>query len=133
MYRKWYHQGESLLHEIESTQTDSVTLALWYIGPCGFIFKNSITLYIDPVLNDLTDISGNTRRHYPAPYLPGSVKADYILCTHGHADHLAIETLTGIAASNPFPVPAVQYSQMPAFQKVVLFPQRLMRKFPFPV
>lgn len=29
------------------------------------------------------------------------MKADYILCTHGHADHLAIETLTGIAASNP--------------------------------
>ena len=101
MYRKWYRQGDSLLHEIASTQADPDTLALWYIGQCGFIFKNSATLYIDPILNDLTDTSGNTRRHYPIPYLPGSVQTDYILCTHGHADHLAVETLTAIAASNP--------------------------------
>lgn len=101
MQRKWYRQGSSLLNEIEKSNFDNNTLALWYIGQCGFVFKNSVTVYIDPVLNDLTDESGCTRRFYPAPFSPDRVKADYILCTHGHADHLALETLTAIASSNP--------------------------------
>lgn len=100
MKRKWYQQGSALLQEIETTSLNQNTLAVWYLGQCGFVFKNQVTVYIDPVLNDLTDDLGNTRRLYPMPFHPGRVQADYVLCTHGHLDHLAIETLSAIAGSD---------------------------------
>lgn len=101
MKRKWYRQGSALLREIETTVVaDRNTLAVWYLGQCGFVFKNQVTVYIDPVLNDMTDDAGNTRRLYPAPFPADLVRADYVLCTHGHIDHLAPETLSAIARSD---------------------------------
>lgn len=77
-------------------------MALWNLGQCGFVWKNQVTVYIDPVFNDLTGADGVTRRNYPAPFSPEMAEGDYVLCTHGHADHMAVETLTGIAASSPW-------------------------------
>lgn len=97
MQRKWYRKGEALLDEINGTGAAPDILAVWYLGQCGFVFKGTATVYIDPVLNDLTDETGVSRRHYPAPFTPEQARADYVLCTHGHIDHLATDTLTGIA------------------------------------
>ena len=101
MKRKWYREGDSLLQEIETTSPGRNALAFWYLGQCGFAFKKQITIYIDPVLSDLTDDGGSGLRLYPAPFDPSAVRADYVLCTHGHADHLVIETLLAIAESDP--------------------------------
>lgn len=101
MKRKWYRQGSPLLLEIETADFDRNTLGIWYLGQCGFVYKNEVTVYIDPVLNDLTDESGCSRRLYPSPFHPSQVRADYVLCTHGHIDHLAVETLSAIAGSDP--------------------------------
>lgn len=95
--RKWNKQGEDLLKEIKNTSTAADEVAVWHLGQCGFVYKNQETVvYIDPLLNDLAEDS-ETRRWYRWPFEPEQVEADYIICTHGHADHLAIDTLTGIA------------------------------------
>jgi L-ascorbate metabolism protein UlaG (beta-lactamase superfamily) len=101
MKRTWYRQGEALQKEIETTSVAAGQIALWYLGQCGFAFKQEKILYIDPVFNDLTDEEGISRRCYPSPFAPETVRADYVLCTHGHLDHLAVETLTGIAQGDP--------------------------------
>ena len=79
------------------TRLPASQLAVWSIGQCGFIFKYEDTVVcIDPVLSDLTGPSGS-RRCYPAPFAPETLRADLVLCTHGHADHMAKDTLRGLA------------------------------------
>lgn len=102
MKRDWYQRGRALLEDIRSTRPGPDEVALWYVGQCGFVFKSiQATVYIDPVLNDLVDKDGNTRRMYPAPFAPMEVEADYLICTHGHRDHLALETVSGAARGCP--------------------------------
>ena len=92
----WYKKGTALLDEIAATSLPPEQLAVWYIGQCGFIFKQGQTVtLIDPVLSDLTGPNGS-RRHYPAPFAPEDLRADWVLCTHGHADHMAKDTLLGL-------------------------------------
>ena len=93
----WHRSGQALLNEISSTRLPASQLAVWSIGQCGFIFKYEDTVVcIDPVLSDLTGPSGS-RRCYPAPFAPEALRADLVLCTHGHADHMAKDTLRGLA------------------------------------
>ena len=93
----WYHSGDALRNEISSTHLPASQLAVWYVGQCGFVFKFGETVVcIDPVLSDLTGPNGS-RRHYPAPFAPEALRADFVLCTHGHADHMAKDTLRGLA------------------------------------
>lgn len=100
MKRTWYKQGTALLKEIEQTTVPENDLTVWYLGQCSFVFKHTATVYIDPMLNDLAE-DGASLRLYPAPFAPSEVRADYVLCTHNHADHLALETLQGIASHDP--------------------------------
>ena len=96
--RVWYRRGSALAEEIQDTEAGEGMLALWNLGQCGFVWKQRVTVYIDPVLNDMKDETGASKRLYPPPFLPDAVRGDYVLCTHGHGDHMAVETLTGIAA-----------------------------------
>ena len=101
MFKKRYKKGQALLDEIQNTPMDTEELYCWYIGQCGYILRKEVTVYIDPVLNDLTDETGNSRRYYPVPFAPEQVRANYVLCTHAHADHMALPTVCGIAKANP--------------------------------
>ena len=42
-------------------------------------------------------LPSGSRRCYPAPFAPEALRADLVLCTHGHADHMAKDTLRGLA------------------------------------
>lgn len=98
----WYKTGNTLLKEIKEKEFAENLLPFWYIGQMGIVIKwNQKIIYIDPVLTDLTDEKGNTRRHYPAPYQAEYATADYIFCTHNHRDHMNQETLLGIVSANP--------------------------------
>lgn len=105
----WYKSGSELLREIEETVPAPGSIALWYIGQCGYIVKSpEFLVFIDPVLNDICE-DGSTRRHYPAPFAPDALKPDFVICTHGHADHMAQDTVTAIARAFPetmFIIPA---------------------------
>lgn len=106
----WHQKGDALLSQIRSTQTQEQEAALWFLGQCGFALRwNRKTILIDPVLNDLTNPDGSSRRHYPAPFPADGLRPDYVLCTHGHADHMAGPTLHAIASRYPetkFLIPA---------------------------
>ena len=68
----WHRSGTALLDEIAATHLPASQLA----GPNG------------------------SRRRYPAPFAPGQLRADFVLCTHGHADHMAKDTLRGLAQND---------------------------------
>lgn len=76
-------------------------IGIQYLGQCGFLFSSEqISIAIDPVLTDLRDEKGETLRLYPAFFTPEELKADFILCTHDHIDHMAEETLRRVAGTN---------------------------------
>ena len=113
----WYKKGDALLEEIRSACLPPEQLAVWYIGQCGFVLKRGQTVFcIDPVLSDLAGPNGS-RRHYPAPFAPEQLRADFVLCTHGHADHMAKDTLLGFQAGCDarFLLPAGCRAQAEAF------------------
>lgn len=98
----WYQKGDRLLQDIRTADPGPGELALWYIGQCGIVIKwAGQILMIDPVLNDITTADGVTRRHYPAPFAPDALAPDWVICTHGHSDHLAPATVGPLAAAFP--------------------------------
>ena len=108
---RWYRHGKALLNEIAGSRPQPDETYIWFAGQHGFIISlGGMVLYIDVILNDLTDKDGITRRVYPPPFEPGeSQKVDYVLCTHNHGDHLNLMTLKPLAKANPqarFVVPA---------------------------
>lgn len=97
--KAWCKKGRELLEEIKDTKVSEGELAIWYLGQCGFVLKQQKIIYIDPVLNDIQE-NGNSRRFYEPPFEPEMVEADYVFCTHEHADHMAKETILGIYKNN---------------------------------
>lgn len=98
----WHKQGQELLSEIQSFSLEQNCVGMWYIGQMGMIFRwNGITICVDPVLGAMPDDRGVDRRNYPVPFLPEDLQVDYVLCTHGHADHIHGETLRKLAQTNP--------------------------------
>ena len=99
----------TLVREMEETKVGGGSLALWWLGQSGFAVKGAgLTIYLDPYLSTrlerLTADSPRTRhvRLCPIPLAPGTItNADYVVCSHGHGDHLDPETLGPLAASSP--------------------------------
>lgn len=111
MNDQWIKKGRMLLEEIRDTSAGENTLHIWYVGQMGIVLRYRHTVIaIDPVFNDLTDPDGKSRRNYPPPFDALSFDfADYILCTHAHADHMNMQTLLPIHQADPatrFLVPA---------------------------
>lgn len=97
----WYRKGESLLNEIQATTLSTDEVAIWFLGQCGFVIKFQDTVFmIDPVLNDIKDEGGNTKRLYAPPFEPEKIQCKYIFCTHKHADHMAKETILSTLVKN---------------------------------
>ena len=98
---QWYRRDGALLRELKELHP-AEGAAVWYLGQCGFAVRCGETLaLIDPVLNDLCDAEGRSSRLYPPPFAPEELRADLVLCTHGHADHMAVPTLLGLRRANP--------------------------------
>lgn len=59
------------------------------IGQSGYIIKTENTeILIDPYLSDIVNKYEDMPRMLPCPIKPEEVKADAIICTHNHLDHL---------------------------------------------
>ena len=99
MVRAWKQQGEALLQDIAAAVPDREQLACWCLGQVGYVFKKGVTVAVDPVLNDITGEDGQTRRLYQPPFSADALHVDYVLCTHGHDDHMALPTLTAMATA----------------------------------
>ncbi len=98
----WNCKGNELIQEIQNTVPAPGSAAFWFLGQVGFAVKyQDKIILIDPVLNDITLPDGASLRMYEPPFSPNALKADFVLCTHGHLDHMAEETLTGLLQANP--------------------------------
>ena len=66
-----------------------------WIGQAGLLIETDTqTICIDPYLSDSLHLHFNRfTRQQPAPTQPSELKADLVLCTHDHVDHLDEETL----------------------------------------
>lgn len=65
-----------------------------WIGQSGYILSDKqTTICIDPYLSDCVNRIANRPRLRPVPIEPRNLKADAILCTHNHPDHIDIDSI----------------------------------------
>lgn len=93
------------------------TIAFWWLGQAGFAIRAGGTLLlIDPYLSDsLAEKYRNSElkhlRMMPIPVAPTAISTcDWVLCTHGHTDHMDAQTIQGlqVQSSPHFLVPRAE-------------------------
>jgi L-ascorbate 6-phosphate lactonase len=99
--------GRELLDEIAATVPPAGTLAVWWLGQSGFVFKSrrgmlAVDLYLSEHLT--RKYEGTTRPHVRMTRSPieGHELAglDVVLVSHKHSDHCDPETLPGVMAGS---------------------------------
>lgn len=93
----------SLAREIASAEVPQGSLRLWWLGQAGFAFKTSAgtTVFADPYLSDAVERLAGFKRLSLAPIAPEEVRADVVVLTHEHEDHLDPDTVPVVARNNP--------------------------------
>jgi L-ascorbate 6-phosphate lactonase len=79
------------------------SLALWWLGQAGFAFKTPAgrIVYLDPYLSDAVERLHGFKRLSLPPVTAEEVRADLVVLTHEHTDHLDPDALPVIARNNP--------------------------------
>jgi L-ascorbate 6-phosphate lactonase len=89
--------------EISSARVPAHSVRLWWLGGAGFVFKahgGQIT-YVDPYLSDAVTRLHGFKRMSLSPIAAEEVKADLVISSHEHTDHLDPDALPVIARNNP--------------------------------
>jgi L-ascorbate 6-phosphate lactonase len=95
--------AHSLASRIAAQQVAAGHMAAWWLGGSGFVLKTAggTQIAIDPYLSDcVRQIFGNGRA-FPAPISPEEMRADFVIATHWHEDHLDPEAIPVIAKHSP--------------------------------
>jgi L-ascorbate 6-phosphate lactonase len=81
----------------------SGSIAIWWIAQAGFVFKTPAgkVIYFDPYLSNVVERLCGFKRLSLPPVTAEEVRADMVLLSHEHADHLDPETIPTIARNNP--------------------------------
>jgi L-ascorbate 6-phosphate lactonase len=89
--------------QIENTKVPAGAVALWWLGQAGFVFKagNGTVLYVDPYLSDVVEKAFGFKRLSLAPVDADGVRADWLISSHEHLDHLDTDAIPIIARKNP--------------------------------
>lgn len=102
------YSGLKLIEQMNNLKVGPGQLALWWLGQMGVAIKgdNDTVVYIDLCLSDYwLSLSGDPTlagRMFDPPVLPDQVtNADWVLCSHEHADHTDPLTLGPLAAASP--------------------------------
>lgn len=82
--------------------------AVWWLGQAGFLIsQRGLRIVIDAYLSDslAEKYRGKPFPHermMPPPVAPGDLTGiDWLLCTHGHTDHMDPGTIPALLAANP--------------------------------
>ena len=74
-----------------------------FLGQSGYIIKtDTSSIVIDPYLSDSVNRVANRPRTLPIPIAPEKLRADAIICTHNHLDHLDPDTVEQVNRKIPF-------------------------------
>ena len=111
---------------IEQTKPMPGELAIFYLAQAGFYFKTAagLTIGLDPYLSDCCERMFGFKRLIPSPLTPEEFRADFLVSTHSHADHLDPDLLE-FAANNP----AMRYvgspDCLPLYEQGGISPERI--------
>ncbi len=89
--------------EISATEVPAGAVRLWWLGQAGFAFKTHAghVVLVDPYLSDAVERLHGFKRLSLPPISPEEVRADLVVLTHEHADHLDPDAVPVIARNNP--------------------------------
>ena len=92
-----------LASEIKSCKVSAGSVRLWWLGQAGFAFKTAAgkVVYLDPYLSDAVERLHGFKRLSLAPIEAEDVRADLVVLTHEHTDHMDPDALPVIARGNP--------------------------------
>lgn len=124
-----------LADEIARCRVPARALRLWWLGQAGFALKTRAgrVIYLDPYLSDAAErLHGFRRLSLPAIQAE-EVRADLVVLTHEHTDHLDPDSLPVIARANPecrFAAPSgcgegLSQAGVPRGRRVLLRPGRV--------
>jgi len=84
---------------IEKLRVPERRIAVFWLGQAGFVFKTpeGRIIFIDPYLTDSVERLAGFKRIMASVMAPEEVRADVVLITHHHEDHLDIDALPVIA------------------------------------
>ena len=91
----------SFIERIGNVKPGKEELALVWLGQAGFLFKTAggKIILLDPYLTDYTnrvlkkEYGQVFRRMCPSIFEPGELKADILICSHEHEDHLDMDAI----------------------------------------
>src|SRR4029077_10251509 len=91
-----------LAGRIESRKISPGELAIYWLCQAGFAFKDSsgTVVYIDPYFSDVVERLIGFKRMMACPIAAEEVKADLVVCTHEHLDHMDTDALP-VLTRNP--------------------------------
>jgi L-ascorbate 6-phosphate lactonase len=94
---------KDLAREIHELAVPQGAAAMWWLAQAGFAFKSSTgtVIYLDPYLSNAVERIAGFKRLSLAPIAADDVRADWVISTHEHPDHLDPEALPAVARSNP--------------------------------
>jgi len=92
-----------LSDEILAAEIPAASIRMWWLGQAGFAFKTprGKIIYADPYLSDAVERLHGFKRLSLAPIAAEEVRADLVVLTHEHADHLDPDAVPVIARLNP--------------------------------
>ncbi|MFA6239932.1 MAG: MBL fold metallo-hydrolase [Candidatus Hydrogenedentales bacterium] len=119
---------KTLAIEIEETQVPDGGVALWWLAQAGFVFKNAAgkVLYVDPYLSNVVEKAFGFKRLSLAPIAMEDVRADWVVSSHEHLDHLDTDALPVIARNNPACRFAGTIACVPEYEKMGIPDSRLV-------
>jgi L-ascorbate 6-phosphate lactonase len=81
--------------KIEGMKVEKGSLAILWLSQGSFIFKteHGKIIYIDPYLSNSVERVYGQKRLVPIPIPPEEVRADLVVITHDHLDHLDPDTI----------------------------------------
>ncbi len=93
----------TLAAQIALARPASGSVAAWWLGGSGFIFKTSAgrQIWIDPYLSNIVQTMFGIGRAFPPPLKPAEAEPDIVISTHWHEDHLDPEAIPAIARHRP--------------------------------
>lgn len=93
----------SLPARIALAQPAAGSLAAWWLGGSGFIFKTPAgrQVWIDPYLSDVVKTMFGIGRAFPPPITAAEGEPDFVISTHWHEDHLDPGCIPELARRRP--------------------------------